>query len=117
MPTKSHEPFPQLTAIHIAPDPITITQDQLKARVRTLRTIELQDGFPLLFHVTSAEAAAKDLAEGFRDNDTGFGIGGVFFSNRPLNSNEGAVGDSVLLVKFRVPLRRLKDFELRERGK
>ena len=42
---------------------------------------------------------------------------GVWLSNRPLDPNDGAIGDAVLLVCFRVPLNRLRGFEWAEDGK
>jgi hypothetical protein len=41
----------------------------------------------------------------------------VWLSNAPLDGNEGAVGDTILIVQFRVPLRRLSDYEVIEEGK
>jgi len=62
-----------------------------------------------LYHVTTKENAAKILAEGFRDgNRTEPQIIGVWLSAEPLDANSGAWGDTVLMVQFQVPLRRLK---------
>jgi hypothetical protein len=34
---------------------------------------------------------------------------GVFLSNRPVDSNEGATGDAVLVIQFNVPFEQLSD--------
>jgi hypothetical protein len=74
-----------------------------------------------LFHVTTATAAAAILAEGFRDGSGGYGtIGkftGVWLSDSPLDVNEGAEGDTVLMVSFSIPLSALADYEWIEEGK
>ena len=77
----------------------------------------------MLCHVTSAHKAQEILASGFRDAITKRGPGidgiypaGVWLSNRPLDPNDGVIGDSVLLVCFRIPLRRLREFEWAEDG-
>jgi len=56
----------------------------------------------ILFHRTSEEAARAIVESGFRDNTgtylTGEEFTGVWLSNRPLDANEGAWGDSLLRV-------------------
>jgi len=73
-----------------------------------------------LFHVTTARAAAAILGEGFRDGN-GYGtaesFSGVWLADRPLDVNEGAQGDTVLAVRFAVPLSALADYEWIEQGK
>ena len=81
------------------------------------RRIRKFKGFPVLYHVTSA--AQEIFARGFRDAITKRGPNGdypagVWLSNRPLDPNDGAIGDSVVLVWFGIPLRRLREFEWRE---
>ncbi len=55
-----------------------------------------------VYHRTTETAAAAILQEGFRDHTSHYGIGelmtGVFVSNRPLDSNEGARGDMLLTL-------------------
>jgi hypothetical protein len=75
-------------------------------------------GFPRLYHVTSEEVARKIIKDGFRDGDKSQPLpAGVWLSNQPLDGNEGAYGDTILIVQFRVPLRRLSEFEIIEEGK
>ena len=78
----------------------------------------------MLFHRTSKEAATAILRDGFRDA-TGFylteiELRGVFLSDRPLDSNEGAGPEEdavVLAIEITAPLQDLADFELVEEGK
>lgn len=92
--------------------------DEIEARIRKLRKIIYKGGFPRLYHVTSRENAAKILAEGFRDGEDAQPLfTGVWLSATPLDGSEGAFGDSVLIVQFRVPLRCLSKFEVIEDGK
>src|SRR5215813_6690223 len=74
-----------------------------------------------LYHRTSQESADQIMKDGFRD-----GVGhyltenvyaGVWFSDRPLDSNEGAEGDTLLVIDTDMTDRELADFELVEEGK
>jgi hypothetical protein len=67
----------------------------------------------ILYHRTRASAAELILCDGFRD-----GVGthmtteehrGVWFSNVPLDSNEGADGDTLLRVEL--PEQAIEEFE------
>jgi hypothetical protein len=72
-----------------------------------------------LFHMTIATAAAAILAEGFRDRSGGYGttrkFSGVWLSESPLDVNEGAEGDTVLMVSFSIPLSALAAERQRQR--
>lgn len=80
-----------------------------------------KDGFPVLFHKTYRDKAEKILDCGFKDGTGDYMTGeehtGVWLSNHPLDCNEGAWGDTVLAVAFRVPLSNLDRFEWTEEGK
>jgi hypothetical protein len=74
-----------------------------------------------LYHRTSRERAEQIIKDGFRD-----GIGyyltaelhkGVWFSDRPLDSNEGADGDALLVIDVEMTDDELWDFEWIEEGK
>jgi hypothetical protein len=90
-----------------------------------LRRISRRNGFPLLFHVTSTGNAENILANGFRDEITKRGPrieggdyrSGVWLSNRPLDLNDGVMGDSVLTVHFKVPSNELRKYEWSEDGR
>jgi hypothetical protein len=75
----------------------------------------------VLFHITTSDKAAAILRDGFVDgrneNMTETELRGVFLSDRPLDANEGAWGDTPLAVWFHLPLSELGDFELIEEGK
>ena len=93
--------------------------EELRPHIEGSRRIRKCKGFPVLYHVTSA--AQEILRRGFRDAITKRGPNGdypagVWLSNRPLDPNDGAIGDSVLLVWFGIPLRRLREFEWGEDG-
>jgi hypothetical protein len=95
-----------------------VVDDESKAQIMMLRKITYKSGFPRLYHVTSKETAAKILAEGFRDGESAQPLfTGVSLSNTPLDGNEGAYGDTLLIVQFRVDLRRLSRFVVIEEGK
>ena len=68
------------------------------------------------YHRTQSEKAAKIIAEGFRDGDgdymvEGHSFTGVWLSNVPLDSNEGADGDVLLLVTLNLNESELADYE------
>jgi hypothetical protein len=74
-----------------------------------------------LYHRTSRRAARQILAKGFRD-----GVGtyltrniyrGVWVSNVPLDENEGAFGDTLLVVDLKIPATKLGEYEWVEDGK
>ena len=69
------------------------------------------------YHRTSHAGAI--LAKGFRDTNGTYGTGelrsGVFLSNKPLDSNEGAKGNVVLVLD--IPVSVLKPHEWIEEGK
>ena len=101
----------------------TIMDEELRTHIGKSRTIRRRYGCPVLCHVTSADNAQEILASGFRDAIIKRGPGingdypaGVWLSNRPLDLNDGAIGDSILLVCFRIPVSRLREFEWREDG-
>ena len=74
-----------------------------------------------LFHVTRLKSAANILRDGFIDSRdtymTDQYFTGVWLSDRPLDANEGASGDTVLAVTFSVPLSALAQYEWIEEGK
>lgn len=86
-----------------------------------LKIYKKDDGFPVLFHRTYRDKAEKILEGGFKDGTgdymTGEQHSGVWLSNYPLDCNEGAWGDTVLAVAFRVPLSNLDCFECLEEDK
>jgi hypothetical protein len=75
-----------------------------------------------LYHRTRRENADKIIASGFIDGRgnylvAGCDFTGVWVSNVPLDSNEGAEGDTLLEVLLAVPLARINDYEWIEEGK
>jgi hypothetical protein len=70
-----------------------------------------------LYHVT--DQAEQILSEGFRDGVGKYGtdadLRGVFLSDQPLDANEGAVGNDMLIVE--IPVSLVGEFELVEEGK
>jgi hypothetical protein len=95
-----------------------VEDDESKAQIRKLRKIAYKGGFPRLYHITTKDTATKILAEGFRDGESAQPLfAGVWLSNTPLDGNEGAYGDTVLMVQFRVHLRRLSRFVVIEERK
>jgi hypothetical protein len=69
----------------------------------------------ILFHRTTAEAALKICAEGFKDYTDTYMTGqewtGVWLADRPLDVNEGAKGPTLLKIKLDVPLDDLDFYE------
>ena len=99
-------------------DPEWEMDPETRRERRRLRKIAYRGGFPRLYHRTSKDLAAKILVEGFRDGENGHPVfTGVWLSNAPLDESEGARGDTVMIVHFRVSLRRLSQFEVVEEGK
>jgi len=74
-----------------------------------------------LFHVTSATNASRSLADGFADGHDSYLtdqiFSGVWLSDRPLDANEGAWGDTVLKITFPCDLADLTKYEWIEGGK
>jgi len=74
-----------------------------------------------LFHVTTSEVATLILRDGFRDGHACYMTAtehqGVWLSDHVLDANEGMWGDTVLAVKFAIPLAALADYEWIEEGK
>jgi hypothetical protein len=90
--------------------------------LKNLVRVRYRRGFPVLYHVTTENAARSIRKSGFRDQTdtymTGVPQTGVFFSNRPLDPNEGtARQEAILSVCFEVSLRSLREFEWIEEGK
>ncbi len=73
-----------------------------------------------LFHVTTDEAAAAILTDGFRDATGTYGTGhrvtGVWLSNRPLDENEGTKGGTALEVILDLPDAEIIEWEWVEEG-
>ena len=74
-----------------------------------------------LYHVTTAERAAEIVRSGFRDWRGTYGTAqehvGVWFSDTPLEVNDGVTGDTVLEVMLGVSESAIADFEWVEEGK
>jgi hypothetical protein len=74
-----------------------------------------------LFHVTTADRAARILKEGFKDGRgkylTDQVFEGVWLSDQPLSENEGAKGDTVLEVRSDVRLSELDYWEWKQENK
>ena len=68
-----------------------------------------------LYHVTTIESAEKIMADGFRDSVGSYMTArewsGVWLSNMPLDANEGAKGDTLLLVDLELSEPDIADFE------
>ena len=74
-----------------------------------------------LWHRTRAEAAAQILSEGFRDGTGNYladrEFSGVWLSDRLLDSNEGADGDTALRITLNCTDDEIGEFEWIEKGK
>ena len=74
-----------------------------------------------LFHVTTSEVATLILRDGFRESHSCYMTAtehqGVWLSDHVLDANEDTWGDTVLAVKFVIPLAALADYEWIEEGK
>jgi hypothetical protein len=75
----------------------------------------------ILYHVTSSEKADAIKRDGFRD-----GVGsymtdtehcGVWLSDRPLDANEGAWGDTTIAIDLPLSEADLDQYEWKEKGK
>jgi hypothetical protein len=75
----------------------------------------------ILWHRTSADRAESILREGFRDGHGGYmtdrEFRGVWLSDQPLDSNDGAWGDTLLRVMLGCTEDEISDFEWIEEGK
>lgn len=75
----------------------------------------------ILWHRTHAAAAESILRDGFRDGHgrymTDREWSGVWLSAQPLNSNDGACGDTLLRVELACSESEISDFEWVEEGK
>ena len=73
-----------------------------------------------LFHATSTESAAAIVSEGFKDGEGHFGTNmkhrGVWLSDSPVDVNEGAKADEVVLA-VNISKGLVKGFEWIEEGK
>jgi len=74
------------------------------------------------FHRTTADKAASILGDGFRDRKDFYGteieLCGVWLSDRPLDGNDGANGDTLLIIRFAsMPAEFDEKYELVEDGK
>jgi hypothetical protein len=73
----------------------------------------------ILYHVTTEEAARSILRDGFIDDRgpymTALEHTGVWLSDRPLDINEGAYGDTILEVE--IPPEAVLDYAWVEEGK
>jgi hypothetical protein len=74
-----------------------------------------------LYHRTTEGAAIRIAADGFRDSEGYYGteilLSGVWLSDRPLDANEGAVGNALLGVELNIGDREIAECELIEDGK
>jgi hypothetical protein len=74
-----------------------------------------------LYHRTSAQAAAAILCSGFEDRSgtylTTEEWSGVWLSDVPLDINQGALGDTLLIVELDLAEEQLRDYEWIEEGK
>jgi len=72
-----------------------------------------------LYHRTTRQAARRILAEGFRDGQGRYMTAqihrGVWGADQILDANEGARGDTILVIG--IPLRRIRAYEWKEPGK
>ena len=75
----------------------------------------------LLFHRTTAANAVAILSEGFSDRTgsymTDATLTGVWLSDRPLDANEGQVGDGLLVVDLELTTSALAAYEVVEADK
>jgi hypothetical protein len=88
---------------------------------KSWRQIQPPPGRLLRQHRTSAENVSRILAYGFVDGIrtymTDREFGGVWLSDRPLDPNDGAWGDTLLSADLELPGAGLDDFEWVEAGK
>lgn len=74
----------------------------------------------VFFHRTDQTSAERILAGGFLDRTGTYAFGtlltGVWLSDVPVDSNDGASAGALLLVEFDVPADKLAEFESVEEG-
>jgi hypothetical protein len=74
-----------------------------------------------LYHRTTEGIATRIVADGFRDREDYYLTenlhSGVWLSDRPLDANEGAVGNALLRVELNIGDREIAEFEWIEDGK
>jgi hypothetical protein len=75
----------------------------------------------ILYHVTSRENAASIKRDGFRDTDSGYmnqrEHRGVWLTDRPLNANDDAWGDTVIAIEIPLSEAELDQYKWKEEGK
>jgi hypothetical protein len=75
----------------------------------------------ILYHVADKLVAQAILRDGFLDGTGGYLTerlwSGVWLSDRPLDANDGAFGDTVLAVEFSCHDKALAEYEWYEPGK
>jgi hypothetical protein len=75
----------------------------------------------LLYHRTSAADAIRIIEEGFGDASDAYMTTrkhvGVWLSDRPLDENEGAIGDTLLQVDLLLTEHAIAEYEWSEEGK
>ena len=78
-------------------------------------------GMVTLYHRTTEGVARHIVADGFRDSESYYGTenphSGVWLSDRPLDADEGAVGNALLRVELNIGDREIAQFEWIEDGK
>lgn len=71
------------------------------------------------YHATNADALKAILKDGFRDNQgtymTGILLKGVWVSDRPVDSNEGAKGTDTVCME--IPEEKMVEYEVIEEGR
>ena len=80
-----------------------------------------QNGRLIFYHRTTAENAHSIMEGGFM-NSAGYFLNnrvwtGVWLSARPLDTDDGAEGDTVLMVKLDIPEHQLARWEWRAEGR
>jgi hypothetical protein len=92
-------------------------KERVEEETKRLRKVIRVRGRPRLFHVSSRAEAKRILAHGFKERWQPYTpYRGAIFSNRPLDTRSGPTGDTLLRVTFKVKLRQLAQFELRQEG-
>ena len=71
----------------------------------------------ILYHRNTPENPRAILADGFRDMPGNWNTYGVWFSNYPLDANEGAKGRTLLRLTLPHSKRELRQYDRIEAGK
>ena len=75
---------------------------------------------PIFYHRTATENAAVIIESGFRDGTGTYGTNrehrGVWISDRPLDANDGAEGDTVITMEVELTAEELDFFEWVQEG-